>query len=90
MALGAAGELLGAALAENTGMKSLSLAWNCIRGRGGVALARGLGVNMTSLSCSLGIDPSSVSEHQGYFGLVLSAALCAFGIKSVEHQSKLR
>ncbi|KAK3539185.1 hypothetical protein QTP86_028803 [Hemibagrus guttatus] len=35
-------EILGPAIAENTGMKSLSLAWNCIRGKGAVALAKGL------------------------------------------------
>lgn len=38
------GEILGAAIAENTGMKSLNLAWNCIRGKGAIAFAEGLGV----------------------------------------------
>lgn len=49
------GEILGDAVTENTGMKSLSLAWNCIRGKGAIALAKGLGVNMIMLlSCSTG------------------------------------
>ncbi|KAK3514344.1 hypothetical protein QTP70_015871, partial [Hemibagrus guttatus] len=39
-------EILGPAIAENTGMKSLSLAWNCIRGKGAVALAKGLAANI--------------------------------------------
>lgn len=35
---------MGDALSENTGLRSLSLAWNCIRGRGAVTLASDLGV----------------------------------------------
>ncbi len=38
------GEILGAAIAENTGMKLLNLAWNCIRGKGAIAFAKGLEV----------------------------------------------
>lgn len=43
------GELLGHAIAENSGIKSLNLAWNCIRGRGAVAVAKGLGVQISAL-----------------------------------------
>ena len=38
------GEKLGDCLCENSGLRSLSLAWNAIRGRGAVLLAKGLGV----------------------------------------------
>lgn len=38
------GEILGDSLSENTGLRSISLAWNCIRGKGAVLLANGLGV----------------------------------------------
>ncbi|XP_061585853.1 leucine-rich repeat-containing protein 74B isoform X2 [Cololabis saira] len=39
------GRLLGDSLSENVGLRSLSLAWNCIRGEGAVMLASGLGGN---------------------------------------------
>lgn len=38
------GLILGHSLSENTGLRSLSLAWNSIRGRGAGMLASGLGV----------------------------------------------
>jgi len=38
------GRHLGDAVSENTGLRSLSLAWNAIRGAGAVMLANGLGV----------------------------------------------
>ncbi|TRY87483.1 hypothetical protein DNTS_035308 [Danionella cerebrum] len=37
-----AGLILGAAIAENTGLRRLNVAWNCIRGKGATAFAKGL------------------------------------------------
>ncbi|GAA6079730.1 leucine-rich repeat-containing protein 74B [Tachysurus ichikawai] len=47
------GEILGPAIAENTGLKSLSLAWNSIRGNGAIALAKGLVANIFLQSVDL-------------------------------------
>lgn len=41
------GRHLGDAVSENTGLRSLSLAWNAIRGAGAVMLANGLGGNIS-------------------------------------------
>lgn len=38
------GEVLGNAIAENTGMKELNLSWNCFREMGSIPIAKGLGV----------------------------------------------
>lgn len=38
------GEILGPALAENTGLTELNVSWNHLRGPGAVAFARGLEV----------------------------------------------
>lgn len=38
------GEMLGPALAENTGLTELNISWNHLRGPGAVAFARGLEV----------------------------------------------
>lgn len=38
------GEMLGPALAENTGLTELNISWNHLRGPGAVSFARGLGV----------------------------------------------
>ncbi|KAL7983154.1 hypothetical protein Chor_000016, partial [Crotalus horridus] len=44
-----AGEALGVAMAENVGLKQLNLSWNNFRGRGAVAVAKGLGVGKGTL-----------------------------------------
>lgn len=38
------GEMLGPALAENTGLTELDISWNHLRGPGAIAFARGLEV----------------------------------------------
>ncbi|MGH0143176.1 UNVERIFIED_CONTAM: hypothetical protein FKN15_077908 [Acipenser sinensis] len=40
------GEVLGNAIAENTGMKELNLSWNCFREMGSIPIAKGLGANI--------------------------------------------
>uniref|UniRef100_A0A8C6TX41 Leucine rich repeat containing 74B n=1 Tax=Neogobius melanostomus TaxID=47308 RepID=A0A8C6TX41_9GOBI len=43
-------------LSENTGLKTLNLAWNCIRGRGAVMLASGLASNIFLRSVDLSFN----------------------------------
>ncbi|KAG7260689.1 hypothetical protein CRUP_021503 [Coryphaenoides rupestris] len=57
---------LGDCLSENTGLRRLSLAWNSIRGRGAVLLARGLGANIFLRALDLSFNG---------FGMEGSAAL---------------
>ncbi|XP_034758224.2 leucine-rich repeat-containing protein 74B-like isoform X2 [Acipenser ruthenus] len=45
-AVNLAGEVLGNAIAENTGMKELNLSWNCFREMGSIPIAKGLGANI--------------------------------------------
>ncbi|XP_078237988.1 leucine-rich repeat-containing protein 74B isoform X3 [Pogona vitticeps] len=84
----AAGEVLGAAIAENVGLKELDLSWNCFRGQGAVAVAKGLGVPRNPIASKgcVGIlkavraNPGTVLEFLDFSEIVVKpdfVELCA-------------